>query len=193
MLRKEYKFFQSKFKLRPALARLHFLRMRPSNFPTVRLAQLAILIHQSQNLFSRILETEQLSVIKEMFSVTANDYWHYHYVFDEESSYKPKHLGEDMVNNILINTVSPSLFAYGKYHNNDNQKEKAVRWLMEIQAENNAIIKGFSQLGIPVASAFDSQSLIQLKNEYCNQFRCLDCAVGNWLLRKDSITVNVNS
>jgi hypothetical protein len=185
MLRKEYDFFRKKFGLRPALARLHFLRMRPSNFPTIRIAQLAMLLHQSNQLFAKILATVNLREVKSLLDVTANDYWHYHYIFDEESAFKEKHLGDSMINNIIINTIVPAVFAYGKFHNNEELKTRSFNWLSELAAENNAITNKFLSLEIVSATAFDSQALIQLKNEYCNQFRCLDCAVGNWILKKD--------
>jgi hypothetical protein len=89
-----------------------------------------------------------------------------------------------MIENILINTVAPILFAYGLYHKENNYKDKALQWLLEITAEKNVITKGFTVLGIENKNAFDSQALIQLKNEYCSKKRCLDCAVGNALLKK---------
>ena len=116
-------------------------------------------------------------------NVTANDYWHYHYVFDETTAFKKKKLGEQMIDNILINTVVPVLFSYGHYHNNNSFKDKALQWLEQIKSEKNTINKGFTSLQVENKNAFDSQSLIQLKNEYCNKKRCLDCSVGNRLIR----------
>ena len=157
--------------------------MRPSNFPTVRLAQLAMLVHESLHLFSKIKESKDVKSIKTLLQVTANDYWHYHYSFDEVTAFRKKKLGEQMIDNILINTVVPILFAYGQYHQEEEYKEKALRWLDQIKAEKNAITKGFTFLQIENKTAFDSQALIQLKNEYCNKKRCLDCSVGNKLIR----------
>ena len=88
-----------------------------------------------------------------------------------------------MADNIIINTIAPMLFAYGHYHNEEKCKQKAVRWLEETAAENNSITKGFRQLDIGSKNAFDSQALIELKNEYCKKKRCLDCAVGNSILK----------
>ena len=183
MLKKEYKFYAAKYKLKPIRQSLLFLRMRPSNFPTIRLAQLAMLIHKSEHLFSKIKESNSLHEIKNLLNVTANDYWHYHYIFDESSDYKIKKLGEQMINNILINTVVPILFSYGFHQNEHQYKDKAIKWLEEIMAEKNAITKGFEALLLTNKTAADSQSFIQLKNEYCNNRRCLECAVGNALLR----------
>ena len=183
LLQKEYQFLKKKYNLQKVEASLVFLRMRPSNFPTIRLAQLAMLVHNSLHLFSKIKESKSLKSVKELLNVTANDYWHYHYIFDEETAFKKKNLGEQMIDNIIINTVVPILFAYGLYQNEPAFKDKALQWLEEIKAEKNSITKGFENLQIANKTAFDSQALIQLKNEYCNKKRCLDCSVGNKLLR----------
>lgn len=183
MLKREYLFLQKKHGLKPVALPVHFLRMRPVNFPTVRLAQLAVLIQASAHLFSKILELEKASQIKNLFSLTANDYWHYHYRFDEASGFRKKKLGEDAINNLIINTVVPVVFAYGLYHNHQTYKSKAVQWLEEIGAEQNAITKSFAALNIANKTAYDSQALIELKNEYCSAKRCLHCSVGNAILK----------
>lgn len=183
LLQKEYRFLKKKYSLQKVEGSLIFLRMRPSNFPTVRLAQLAMLVHGSLHLFSKIKEANDIKTIRQLLQVTANDYWHYHYVFDETSAFKKKKLGEQMIGNILINTVVPILFAYGHYHHENIYKDKALQWLEDIGAEKNSITKGFESLQVENKTAFDSQALIQLKNEYCNKKRCLDCSVGNKLIR----------
>ena len=183
MLQKEYLFYKAKYKLQPIQASLFFLRMRPANFPSVRLAQLSMLINKSSSLFSVIKESQSLKEIKELLNVTANDYWHYHYVFDEATAYKEKNLGTQMINNILINTIIPIVFAYGLYNREEAYKNKALQWLEEIAAEKNNITNAWAGLGIENKNAFDSQALIELKNEYCNKKRCLNCAVGNRLLK----------
>jgi hypothetical protein len=183
LLQKEYKFLKEKYQLKPIHLPLHFLRMRPGNFPTIRFAQLAMLVHESAHLFSKIKETTSVAEVKKWFNVTANDYWHYHYRFNETSSFKKKRLGATMVDNIIINTVCPVLFAYGNYHDENKYKDKALKWLEQTAAESNSITKGFLQLNIENKNAYDSQSLIELKNEYCNKKRCLDCGVGNAILK----------
>jgi hypothetical protein len=185
MLQKEYFFYQKKYKLSPVDEELYYLRMRPANFPTIRLAQLAMLICSSEHLFSKIKETESVDELKKMFSVTANDYWHYHYIFDEVSDYKIKKLGRQMVDNIIINTVVPVIFSYGLHHSEEALKEKAIRWLEEIAPEKNTITQGFERLSYSNKSAFDSQAYIQLKKEYCDHHLCLQCAIGNSILKKD--------
>ncbi len=183
LLQREYIFLKKKYQLNKIHQPVHFLRMRPVNFPTIRLAQLAVLITESSHLFSKIKEAASAADIKKWFDVTANDYWHYHYKFDETSAFKKKKLGDAMINNILINSVCPVLFAWGNYHQDDKYKNKTLKWLEEISPEKNIITKGFQQLGIENKNACDSQALIELKNEYCVKKRCLDCAVGNAILK----------
>ncbi len=183
LLQREYKFLKEKYKLKQIHHPIHFLRMRPGNFPTIRLAQLAMLITESAHLFSKIKETTSVKDVVKWFDATANDYWHYHYQFDETSSFKKKTLGAAMIDNLIINTVAPVLFAYGNYYDENNYKEKALKWLEQTTAESNSITKGFRQLGIENKNAFDSQALIELKNEYCGKKRCLDCGVGNAILK----------
>ena len=183
MLQKEFIFLKQKYNLRPVNMPVHFLRMRPGNFPTIRLAQLAMLVHHSAHLFSKIKEAESIKEINNWLDVTANDYWHYHYRIDELSAFKKKKLGSTMVDNIIINTVCPLLFAYGNYHDEQRYKDKVMQWLEQTDAETNSITKGFLLAGIENKTAFDSQALIELKNEYCNKKRCLECSVGNVLLK----------
>jgi len=187
LLRREYHFQKSKHKLKPAPVILLFLRMRPVNFPTVRLAQLAMLIHESAHLFSKIKDAPSLKDVKEWFDVTANDYWHYHYRFDELSAFKKKKLGDSMIESIIINTVIPVLFAYGNYHAEQKYKNRALEWLEQVGAESNSLINGFHQLGIGTSNAYDTQALIELKNEYCNHKRCLECGIGNAILKHNLV------
>jgi hypothetical protein len=183
LLQREYKFLNKKYHLNPVHAPVHFLRMRPGNFPSIRLSQLAALIQNSAHLFSKVLETEKVQELKKLFDVTANDYWHYHYKFDKASAFKKKTIGEEMTDNVIINTVVPVLFAYGLYHNEERFKNRALLWLEELDAEKNSITKGFSQLGLSNQSAFDSQAFIELKTQYCDCKLCLQCAIGNTLLK----------
>ena len=185
LLQKEYNFLEKKYSLNKIHQPVHFLRMRPGNFPTIRLAQLAMLVKNSSHLFSKIKEAKSVSEIRNWFDVTANDYWHYHYRFDETSSFKKKNIGTAMIDNIIINTIVPLLFAYGNYHDENKYKDNALKWLESTAAESNSITKGFIKLEIENKNAFDSQALIEMKNEYCNKKRCLDCAVWNAILRNN--------
>ena len=183
MLQREYKFLSGKYQLKPINKAPDFLRMRPANFPTIRLAQLAMLVYNSTQLFSKILEINNLIDLRKLLDVTANDYWHYHYLFDQPTNYKPKNLGAEMTDNILINTIVPMLFAYGMYHNQQQWKNKAIQYLLELPAEKNKITDAWKDCNVSNENALESQALIELKNNYCDNKRCLQCAVGCKLLR----------
>jgi hypothetical protein len=183
LLQQEYQYLKAKYRLHAIHRPVHFLRMRPGNFPTVRMAQLAALIQHSAHLFSKLKEITLAKDGLALFDVIANDYWHYHYRFGEPSAYKPKKIGTAMLHNIIINTAAPALFAYGSYHIDEKYKDKALQWLEETAAESNTISKGFELLGINSQNAFDSQALTELKNEYCAKKRCLECGVGNAILK----------
>ena len=183
LLQREYRFLKTKYELKPVDVPVQFLRMRPGNFPTIRLAQLAMLISSSSHLFSKILETENVEEVKKWLTCTANDYWHYHYHFHLQSNFKKKALGSSMIDSIIINTIVPSLFAYGLYHKSEPHKAKGLRWLEQISTENNSILSGFALLSVRSNSAYDSQALIELRNEYCTKKRCLECSVGNAILK----------
>ncbi|MBY0478458.1 MAG: DUF2851 family protein [Chitinophagaceae bacterium] len=184
LLQKEYQYLQKKYKLQPSRQLLSFLRMRPSNFPSVRLAQLAMLIHHSSHLFSKIIEASNIQTIKQLLSVTANDYWHYHYQLNQPSAYRKKQLGHVMIENILINTIIPILFAYALQHNNEELKQKALDWLQLLPVENNTITKKWEATGVQHKTAYDSQALLYLKKNYCNHKHCLQCAIGNSILKQ---------
>jgi|SRR5688572_21697717 len=184
MLKKEYLFLKKKYKLEKILLPVHFLRMRPACFPTVRLAQLAMLIHSTGNIFSVLLNASTINEIKMLLNVTANDYWHYHFRFGETTVYQPKILGREMINNILLNTVITVLFAYGKYHREHAFQHKAIEWINELPPEHNAVITKFRGIGVTIRNASESQSLIELKSQYCDRKRCLDCAIAGAVLRK---------
>ena len=185
-LQKEYNFLRKKHGLSPIPAQSwRFLRMRPANFPSIRLAQFSGLIQQSVHLFSKILEADTVKEIENLFSVGLSDYWRTHYVFDKVSEERGKTLGKSTVHLFIINTIVPFLFLYGNEKADESYKEKAFRLLEELKPENNTIIKGWKKLGMQPASAYTTQALLELKNEYCDKKRCLECAVGNKILRGD--------
>lgn len=183
LLQREYRFLKKKYGLRPIHAPIYFLRMRPQNFPTVRLAQLAMLVHSSDHLLSSLIDLEELPAVRALLTVTANDYWNDHYLPGEKAVFKKKTLGRDMIENIIINTVVPMIFAYGLYQKDSRLQEKAIRWLELAAQEHNSVTKGFTELGVQVHGAFDTQALLELRTHYCLHKRCLQCAVGNSLLK----------
>jgi hypothetical protein len=188
LLQKEYRFLQKKYQLKPVKQLLNFLRMRPSNFPTVRLAQLAMLIHQSNHLFSKVKEAKSLDEMRNYFQVTANDFWHRHYLLTEESAYRKKQVGLQMIDNLLINTVLPALFTFGHRNTDAQLQQQVLHWLSELPKERNTITSAWEQTGVAHHNAFDSQALLQLQKNYCNQRMCLSCAIGNSILKKSMIT-----
>lgn len=183
-LQKEYQFLQKKHQLTPMRAvNWKFLRLRPANFPSIRIAQFAQLIYQSTHLFRKLLEAENVQQIEQLFQVQLGDYWHTHYVFDKPSKLRKKTLGAATVRLLLINTVAPFLFLYGAQKAEDRYQKRALELLEALPPESNTIITGWKALGMKPESAYQTQALIQLKNVYCTKKRCLECAVGNAILR----------
>lgn len=162
---------------------VQFFKHRPDNFPTIRLSQLANLYHTHQNLFSKISASNSVKGIYETFDVSVSDYWQSHYQFDKESPKKRKQLSKSFVDLIVINTIIPLQFAYAKSQGKEIS-EDLIQLLDGVAPEKNAILDKFSSFGIKSKNAFESQSLLQIKNEYCNKSRCLDCAIGMELLKK---------
>jgi hypothetical protein len=183
LLQKEHRFLRDKYLLPAQSVPVHLLRMRPANFPHIRLAQLARLVHNGAHTISTIIEPEQFTALSRIFDVRVNDYWLTHYLPDRESAYLDKKLGSLMFANLLINTITPFLYAYGGFHRKQENINKSMRWLREINGEPNVIISSFRSLGIKAHSAAESQSLVELKTQYCDARRCLECAVGNHLLQ----------
>ena len=183
-LQNEYVFLKQKFKLQAIDSHLwKYLRLRPVNFPTIRIAQFANLIFKSTHLFSKIIETENYEKLKNLLDVNVSEYWETHYVIDKASAFKSKKLGEDAINNIIINTIVPFLFVYGKQKGDEKYVERALYFLEQIKGEQNSIVKKWGLLKLPVKNAYSTQALLQLKTEYCNQKKCLSCSVGNYLLK----------
>ncbi|MEO5675824.1 MAG: DUF2851 family protein, partial [Chitinophagales bacterium] len=182
-LKKEFDFLRKKYAIVPMKKYVwKFLRLRPANFPTIRLAQFSQLVFNSNHLLSKILKPDGIKSLFELFNHTPSAYWHTHYLFDKFSDIKEKKFGSAATELLLINTVVPFLFVYGKLRDEEQYIEKSFQLLGEVPAEKNEIISRWKQTGINAKSAFDSQALLQLKNIYCTNFRCLDCAIGHKIL-----------
>lgn len=163
---------------------VQFFKHRPDNFPTIRLSQLANLYQSQHNLFSKISTLNSLKSCYDVFQVCASGYWLNHYQFDKESPKKKKALSKSFIDLIVINTIIPLQFAYAKSQGKEIS-EDLIQLLNEVAPEKNAIIDKFNSFGIISKSAFETQSLLQLKNEYCNKSKCLECSVGIELLKKN--------
>ncbi len=175
-LQREYTFLSQKFQISPISSHIwKMFRLRPMNFPHVRIAQFAALIHSSENLFSKIIERPTIDALRELFKVEVSDYWATHYNFRSESKSISKHLTDSSINAIIINTVVPFLFAYGQMQGQETLCERAIALLNELPAEQNSIIGKFETLGFTPNSAAESQALIQLKTCYCDTKNCLRC------------------
>ena len=183
MLQKEYLFLKQKYRLSNVNGNIQFLRMRPPEFPTIRLAQLAMLIHQSGFIFASLKDINTLKNCAELFQVTANDFWHRHYTFRQESAYMPKHPGKDIINRVIINAVIPFLYLVAKEEKNETLRQRMISWLFELPPERNKWMRDWERAGIGSRHAFDSQALLELRKNYCELKRCLDCAVGNAVMQ----------
>jgi len=199
LLKREFSVMKSKFNLLTMPAeRWRFMRMRPSNFPTIRLAQMAQLIHKNRCLFSKIRDAKNGDEVKALFDVKASEYWETHWRFETRlpnppdplkrgshgSRKTPKHLGDTTADVLMINAVAPLLFCYGKLHKDESLCDTAMQFLEETEAEDNAIIRHFAQCSIKAENAMQSQALLHLYSYFCKRKRCLECRIGNVLLHK---------
>lgn len=186
LLQREYQLLAGKYNLSSMQlnnASWKYLRLRPANFPTIRIAQFAALFNTNKNLFSRIIEAENLPDLKSLFNVTTSEYWHHHYRFGHKTVRSLSGVGESSIENLIINTVVPMLVAYGKQRDEQLLIDRAVNFLQQIQPESNKITRTWNDLGAPAKSAFDSQALIELNNNFCLKRKCLSCTIGVSILK----------
>jgi len=188
-LRNEYDFLRKKYKLNPLESHIFKnLRIRPNNFPHIKIVQLAGIIRNKQGLFSNILTFSEIESFYSLFVSEIDEYWQTHYRFGKESSKKTKKLGLSAIRLLIINSVVPIFFAYGKKKKSEIYPERAFRFLESLKPETNSIITLFSRAGIQIQNAGDSQALMQLKREYCEQKKCIYCRIGHRLLAKRNET-----
>ncbi len=179
-LRKEYLHLKHKFSLHPIPGHLwKFLRLRPNNFPTIRLAQFAMILHQRVNLFGEILDRHSYYDLSALFRVGVSDYWKEHYFFGRPSGVSMnKTISPATLDLIIINNVVPFLFVYGKFRGDPGLTAEAVEMLHSITAESNAITRKFEEFGICAENAGQSQGLLELKAQYCDRKKCMECRFG---------------
>jgi len=184
-LQKEYAFLRKKYTLNPLDSHIFKnLRIRPGNFPHIKIVQLAGIIRNDRGLFSNLLAVSELEPFYSLFISETADYWLTHYRFEKASVKKTKNLGLSAIQLLIINTVVPIFFAYGKSKNLEIYPERAIGFLESLKPESNSIMTLFSRAGIKIQNACDSQALIQLKREYCEQKKCIYCRIGHQLLAK---------
>lgn len=179
LLKREFNMLRSKFGLRiMPYSNWKFLRLRPSNFPTIRIAQLAQIIMKNGSMFSKIRDSGSIDDITELFDVELDSYWDNHFQFDKVSNIKMKKtLGKTAVDSIMINAVAPMLFYYGHYHSVESYKEKAMNYLEQTTPENNVLIREFANCGIKLENAFQTQGALYMYKHYCRRRRCLECRI----------------
>jgi len=164
---------------------VQFFRLRPPNFPTIRLAQLATLYSQQTNLFSKLMEARSLEELHAIFEGGTSTFWETHYTFQKTSKFAPKKLTKSFINLLIINTIVPIKFAFNKFNRHATQ-EDVVAIMQKIPMEHNSIVDKFNSLYAFGKTALDSQALIQLKQNYCSKNKCLQCAIGSALLNRNS-------
>lgn len=181
-LQSEYDYAVHKYRLNPMKgSQFQFFRMRPSNFPTIRLAQLSAVYYQHQNLFSKLIKLYKPKDFYTLLSVEVNDFWKNHYTFENTSKKSSKKLSKSFIDLLIINTVIPIKYVYLQSIGKECKKD-ILQLIHQLKPEKNQVISKFSELNIVAKNAFESQALIQLKNEYCTPKYCLKCAIGNNLL-----------
>ena len=180
---KEYRILAAKYSLLPIHGLIwKFSRLRPSNFPTIRISQLSAMLCAAGGLFSRVLDATNIMTLKEVFEVSASEYWDNHFVFGKKSRSFKKNAGSQATDIFLINAVIPVIFVYGKIRDSNDICERALTFFENLSSEDNIIIEEWKEAGVNSDSAFYSQALIQLRNEYCKKRKCLDCRIGSKLI-----------
>ena len=187
-LRNEYLYLAHKFSMKPMnFATWRFLRLRPQNFPHIRIAQLAQLYYDRKSGLSELLECKTVEAVQQLLSTHVTPYWETHYVFGAESPKSTKHLSRSSLNLLTINTAVPMLFAVGRHRQKEELCDRAFDFLEQLKAEQNHIVRMWKECGLEAASAGDSQALIQLKREYCDKRDCLRCRFGYEYLRRNHV------
>lgn len=188
---KEYRILKAKYSLQP----LHgwiwkFSRLRPVNFPTVRISQLSAMLSAAGGLFSRTIDAAEIRHLKSLFEVSASSYWDDHYIFGKKSRKISKNTGNQATDIFLINAVIPLIFIYGRFHDNRDVCEKALAFLESTDPETNSVTRDWESAGVKVESAFYTQALLQLSNEYCRKRRCLECRIGSRIISMGKTLIN---
>lgn len=180
LLKKEYSYLKHKYQLNQPYKTPEFFRLRPSNFPTIRLAQLSAIYSTNNNLFHLIIEKDEPNISK-IFNLGTSEFWETHYNFGKTSKKSVKKISNSFLDLLMINTIIPLKFCYQRYQGKENN-ESLFKMMMSIKKEDNSIVDNFRKLHVSIKDAKESQSYIQLYNKYCVKDKCLDCAVGASLM-----------
>ena len=184
-LRREYAFLERKYEIKSSLSynQWHFSGVRPTNFPTLRIAQFAALVHANQNLFSLFTQFSSVKELQKLLQISQSEYWEHHLNFGVENTKESKGLSKTAVQSLMINTIAPLFVAYAEYKENNDMLDLAMNILMSLPAENNHIVRKWQELGWNMNSSFDSQGLIELFNEFCIPKKCMECKIGVELVK----------
>lgn len=184
-LKQEYQFLQRKYRLTPMKPHeWNYLRLRPANFPTVRICQMAQFLSGAKGIFHLFFTADTLEAVRPVFQVEATTYWQDHYWPDKKAKEaRRKRLGKKSIDNLLINTVVPFIFSYGQIREEGAMVDQAMNLMETMPAEQNSILKKWESLGAPHKHAGHSQALLHLKKHYCDAKQCLSCEVGMAILK----------
>ncbi|MDR3046026.1 MAG: DUF2851 family protein [Bacteroidales bacterium] len=184
-LSSEYQYLRYKYKLTPIPKSCwNYLRLRPKNFPCIRLAEFSELLFRAPKLFNNLLEGISTQELLKVLSVTPDAYWQTHYHFGKCVKSSNLSVGKAAAFSIIINTLVPILFSYSVFHGDETMQNRAVSVLESVEFEENSITRIYREIGFPTGSALDSQAILQLKREYCSKKQCLKCSIGSFILRR---------
>jgi hypothetical protein len=192
-LQSNFEYQRHKYQIEKAQVNpLQFFKHRPDNFPTLRLSQLANLYHKQPYLFSSLMALTSIKDIYDLFSISVSNYWETHYQFDKVSPKKKKMLSKSFIDLLIINTLIPLRFLYARSQGKE-VSEELISLLNQVAPEKNAIMDKFKSFSVAVSDAFESQALLELKNEYCNKFKCMECAIGISVLKSNENSVTLST
>lgn len=184
-LRYEYDYLRYKYQLIPIAAhQWNWLRLRPQNFPPVRLAQFAQMLYETGNSLSDKVLRSGMASLQSWLSLAPDEYWQTHYMFGKSSPKYASGVGETVINSLIINVVVPVRFAYARFTGDDDMQEDALALLERVPYEDNKTTRLFVGSAFPCRSAYDSQAQIELMEYFCTQKRCLKCSIGEKIVRE---------
>lgn len=184
-LQNEFLYLQHKYNLQQIPVEFwKFSKLRPHNLPYIRLAQLASLLNRNTHLFSRVIDAQHTKELIQLFQTHISPYWIAHYKPGKIGKMTHSNLSKDAIDLLIVNTCSPIAFAYGKHTGNEDLMQKSVAWLEEIQPENNRVLRYWKKIGFKPQNCSQSQALLELKEQYCNNKKCMQCSIGYAILKQ---------